>query len=53
MEIEAAIEAIGNGAEVAFGVPAEAKGVAGLAGAGFQVTEDRVHPVEDGQVLKA
>ncbi len=46
MDVEAAIEAVGDGAEVALGVLVEAEGMVGTAEAAFEVAEDRVHPVE-------
>ena len=51
MEVEAAIEAIGDSAEVAFGVLAEAEGMVGTAEAGFDIAQDRVHPVEQRQLF--
>jgi len=51
VEVEAAVEAVGNGAEVALGVLAVAEGMVGTAEAAFDVAEDRVHPVEHGQFL--
>ncbi len=51
MEVEATIEAIGDGAEVALGVLAVAKGMVGTAEAAFYVAEDRIYPVEHGQLL--
>jgi len=51
MEVEAAIEAVGDGAEVALGVFVEAEGMIGTAEAAFEIAEDRVHPMEHGQLL--
>ena len=52
MEVEAAIEAIGDGAEVALGVLAVAEGMVGTAEAAFYVAEDRVYPVEHGSLVQ-
>jgi hypothetical protein len=46
VEVEAAIEAIGDSAEVAIGVLAEVQGMVGTAEAGFDIAQDPVHPVE-------
>ena len=42
MEVEAAIEAIADSSDVAFGVLAEAEGMMGTAEAGFDIAQDRV-----------
>jgi len=45
MAVEAAIEAIGDSGDVAFNVLAEAEGMVGTAEAGFDIAQDRLHPV--------
>ena len=51
MEVEAPIEAIGDGAEVPLGVLAEGEGMVGPTEARFDVPQDRVHPMKERQVL--
>ena len=49
VEIETPVEAVCECAKVAFRIFSEVEGMVGTVEAGFQVTEDGIHPMERGK----